>query len=234
MELLRSCLSEWNIGIDRKQEDLFLRYYDLLIEWNNKINLTAITDKDDVIIKHFTDSISILKYINPAKKKIIDIGTGAGFPGIPIKIICPSCKVILLDSLNKRIGFLNEVISSLGLSDIECIHGRAEDIAKDSDHREKYDIAVSRAVSRLNILSEYCLPFVNIDGLFISYKSGSIDEELEEASGAVLKLGGSMGSVERFRLPNSDLERSLVIIKKTGHTMDKYPRKAGVPERKPL
>ena len=234
MELLRSCLSEWNIGIDRKQEDLFLRYYDLLIEWNNKINLTAITDKDDVIIKHFTDSISILKYIDPAKKTIIDIGTGAGFPGIPIKIICPSCKVVLLDSLNKRIGFLNEVISSLGLSDIECIHGRAEDIAKDSDHREKYDIVVSRAVSRLNILSEYCLPFVNIDGLFISYKSGSIDEELEEASGAVLKLGGSMGSVERFRLPNSDLERSLVIIKKTGHTMDKYPRKAGVPERKPL
>ena len=234
MELLRSCLSEWNIDISKEQENRFFRYFELLIEWNNRINLTAITQKDDVIIKHFVDSLAVLKYTDLTGRSLIDIGTGAGFPGIPLKIMSPSCNVVLLDSLNKRINFLNEVISDLGLSDIRCIHARAEDAARNSGLRERFDVAISRAVSGLNTLSEYCLPFVNIDGLFISYKSGSIDEELKNGSDAIAKLGGVLDRVEKFGIPCSDLERSLIFINKTEHISDRYPRKAGIPEKKPL
>ena len=234
MELLRSCLSEWNIDISKEQENSFFRYFDLLVEWNNRINLTAITQKDDVIIKHFVDSLAVLKYTDLNGRSLIDIGTGAGFPGIPLKIMSPSCNVVLLDSLNKRINFLNEVISELGLSDIRCIHARAEDAARNSGLRERFDITISRAVSGLNTLSEYCLPFVKIDGLFISYKSGSIDEELKNGSDAIAKLGGVLDRVEKFGIPSSDLDRSLIFIKKTEHISDRYPRKAGIPEKKPL
>ena len=234
MELLRSCLSEWNIDISKEQENSFFRYFELLVEWNNRINLTAITQKDDVIIKHFVDSLAVLKYTDLNGRSLIDIGTGAGFPGIPLKIMSPSCNVVLLDSLNKRINFLNEIISELGLSDIRCIHARAEDAARNSGLRERFDIAISRAVSGLNTLSEYCLPFVNIDGLFISYKSGSIDEELKNGSDAIAKLGGVLDRVEKFGIPSSDLDRSLIFIKKTEHISDRYPRKAGIPEKKPL
>ena len=234
MELLRSCLSEWNIDISKEQENNFLRYFELLAEWNNRINLTAITQKDDVIIKHFVDSLAVLKYTDLNGRSLIDIGTGAGFPGIPLKIMSPSCNVVLLDSLNKRINFLNEIISELGLSDIRCIHARAEDAARNPGLRERFDIAISRAVSGLNTLSEYCLPFVNIDGLFISYKSGSIDEELKNGSDAIAKLGGVLDRVEKFGIPSSDLDRSLIFVKKTEHISDRYPRKAGIPEKKPL
>lgn len=234
MDSFIDCIAQLNIDISNEQLDLFERYYELLISWNEKINLTAITDKQDVYIKHFADSISVLKYIDLAKKSIIDIGTGGGFPGIPIKIMCPDSKILLLDSLAKRVGFLNEVISSLGLNDISAIHGRAEDIAFEDDHREKYDIAVSRAVANLSTLSEYCLPFVNINGVFISYKSGNIDDELSGADKAINVLGGKTGSVEKFILPGTDYDRSLVFINKVKKTEKKYPRKAGTPQKKPL
>lgn len=228
------CLSQMNISISEEQLDLFERYYELLISWNEKINLTSITEKEDVYFKHFADSICVLKYMDLSDKKIIDIGTGGGFPGIPIKIMCPDAGVTLLDSLQKRIGFLNEVISDLGLSDIEAVHGRAEDIAFEDRFREKYDICVSRAVANLRTLSEYCLPFVNNSGFFISYKSGSIDEELTEAENAIKVLGGQTDRTEKFSIPGTDYERSLVFIKKIVRTDKKYPRKAGTPQRKPL
>ncbi len=228
------CLSQMNISISEEQLDLFERYYELLISWNEKINLTSITEKEDVYFKHFADSICVLKYMDLSDKKIIDIGTGGGFPGIPIKIMCPDARVTLLDSLQKRIGFLNEVISDLGLSDIEAVHGRAEDIAFEDRFREKYDTCVSRAVANLRTLSEYCLPFVNNSGFFISYKSGSIDEELTEAGNAISILGGQTDRTEKFSIPGTDYERSLVFIKKIKATDKKYPRKAGTPQRKPL
>ncbi len=234
MDLLKKCLSEFNIDIDKKQLELFSRYYELLIEWNNKFNLTSITQKDDVIIKHFADSLALLKYFDPGNKSLIDIGTGAGFPGIPIKIMVPDCKILLLDSLNKRINFLDEVITSLGLDGISTVHGRAEDMGHDPDMREKFDLALSRAVANLSTLSEYCLPFVNINGLFISYKSGNIDDELSGAQKAIKTVGGSLEKTERFSLPYSDQERSLVFISKKKSTPSVYPRKAGVPGKKPL
>ena len=234
METFLKCLSHWNIHIDDHKLSLFERYYRFLLEWNEKINLTSITDRDEVYIKHFADSISLLNYISISGKTVLDIGTGAGFPGVPLKIICPECKIVLLDSLNKRITFLNELIRELGLSDIVCIHGRAEDIAFDKNHREKYDLVVSRAVANLRTLSEYCLPFVNNNGTFISYKSGNIDEEIALSSDAINLLCGKVDRIEKFSIPGSDIDRSLVFIEKTGKTDRKYPRKAGTPSKNPL
>ena len=234
MDRFVSCLSQMNIDIDDHRLDLFEKYYEMLIAWNEKINLTSITDREDVYFKHFADSICLLKYIDLSGKTLIDVGTGGGFPGIPIKIMCPGCKVTLLDSLQKRVGFLNEVISSLELSGIEAVHGRAEDVAFDKRFRENHDVCVSRAVANLRTLSEYCLPFVNKNGFFISYKSGSIDDELTEAGNAISVLGGQTESVEKFSIPGTDYDRSLVFIKKIKRTDNKYPRKAGTPGRKPL
>ena len=227
-------MGQLNIDISDKQLDLFERYYEMLISWNEKINLTSITDREDVYFKHFADSICILRYIDLSGKTVFDVGTGGGFPGIPIKIMCPECKVTLLDSLQKRVGFLNEVISSLELSGIEALHGRAEDVAFDKRFRESSDVCVSRAVANLRTLSEYCLPFVNKNGFFISYKSGSIDDELTEAGNAISVLGGQTDSVEKFSIPGTDYDRSLVFIKKIKNTDKRYPRKAGTPQKKPI
>lgn len=234
MDYLKKCLLQWNIVFDQTVFDRLEKYYDLLVSWNEKINLTSIVQKDEVYIKHFADSVSVMNYIDLSGKTVLDVGTGAGFPGIVLKIFCPDCNIVLLDSLKKRVGFLNTVISELGLFGISAIHSRAEDLATDRTHREKYDICLSRAVANLSTLSEYCLPFVNINGLFISYKSGNIDEELSSSHNAINLLGGKLERVEKFSLPDTDIDRSFVFIKKTDHTKKSYPRKAGTPSKDPL
>lgn len=228
-------LDELNISINDEQRTQFLKYYELLVEWNEKMNLTAITEFDEVLKKHFVDSISLLSYYDfSSVKKIIDVGTGAGFPGIPLKIMLPDVEFVLMDSLNKRITFLSEVIKELGLEKISVIHSRAEDLANDGQHREAYDLCVSRAVANMSTLSEYCLPFVKPSGNFIPYKSGEIKEELKAASNAISVLGGKLVKTESFNLPHSDIGRSFVVVKKEKNTPKKYPRKGALPKNKPL
>ena len=226
-------LEKLEISISEEQLEQFISYYEMLIEKNKVMNLTAITDFDEVIEKHFIDSLNLFRFTDlKADKTIIDMGTGAGFPGIPLKIAFPNLKITLADSLNKRILFLNDVISELGLTDIDTVHGRAEDLAKDKIYRENYDICVSRAVANLSTLSEYCLPFVKIGGQFISYKSGDCDEELTNAKSAIFLLGGRLNQIQKFEM--NDNSRSFVIIDKVNGTSKQYPRKAGLPSKKPL
>lgn len=228
-------LEELNISLSEKQLIQFMSYYELLIEWNQVMNLTAITDFDEVMKKHFIDSLSLVKAYDVSKTvSLIDIGTGAGFPGIPLKIAFPDLDVTLLDSLNKRVNFLNTVIDELGLEKIHAIHGRAEDFAKKGKLREQYDICVSRAVANLSTLSEYCLPYVKIGGYFISYKSEKIEEEKKEAEHAISVLGGEIENQIAFMIPNSDIYRSLFIVRKEKETPVKYPRKAGTAAKEPL
>ena len=228
-------LAELEITLNEKQIEQFLTYYELLVEWNKVMNLTAITEYEEVITKHFLDSVASVKVCDYSKPmKILDLGTGAGFPGIPLKIAFPEQEIVLLDSLNKRVKFLNTVIETLGLTGIRAIHGRAEDYAKQKEHREKYDFCVSRAVANLSTLSEYCIPFVKEGGSFISYKSGKIDEELSQAENAVKILGGKVQNVVKFPLVDTDMDRSFVVIKKMKPTAKKYPRKAGLPAKEPL
>lgn len=233
----RNDLKEFQIEINDGKLDQFSTYYELLTEWNSFMNLTAITKFDEVLKKHFVDSISLAKAFPDIKDKeytLIDVGTGAGFPGIPLKIVFPKIKVVLLDSLNKRVSFLNEVIDQLQLSDTEALHGRAEDYAKKKEYRESFDICVSRAVANLSTLSEYCIPFVKPGGFFVSYKSEKITEEFENAVNAIKILGGQYDRQVEFNLPGSDIYRNLFMIKKTGITPNRYPRKAGLPSKEPL
>lgn len=239
LTLFEKGLEELSISLSQEQKRQFVTYYEYLIEKNKVMNLTAITEYEEVIVKHFLDSLSIVKagcFEQNALdgKSVIDIGTGAGFPGIPLKIAFPQLKITLLDSLNKRVNFLNEVIEMLGLSKVEAVHGRAEDYAKQKEYRECFDFCVSRAVANLSTLSEYCIPFVKEGGCFISYKSGRIDEELSQAGNAVKILGGKVLDVVKFPLMGTDMDRSFVIIKKTRPTAKKYPRKAGLPSKEPL
>lgn len=223
------------ISLTEQQSEQLYEYYRLLVEWNSFMNLTGITEFSEVVQKHFVDSLSIVKVKNMNDvDNLIDVGTGAGFPGLPLKIVFPHLKVTLLDSLNKRIDFLNAVIEKTGLTGIETIHGRAEDFAKPGLKREIYDLCVSRAVANLATLSEYCLPYVKIGGEFIPYKSGEVADELQDAKSAVFLLGGKVESCENFDLPGSDIHRSLVQIKKVGGCPKKYPRKAGMPSKVPL
>ena len=219
--------------INNDQLEMFYKYMKLLLEWNKKINLTAITDEDEIILKHFVDSITVLKYINE-NDKIIDVGTGAGFPGIPIAIMMPNVKITLLDSLNKRINFLNEVIKELDLKNVETIHSRSEDCGKDILYREKFDISIARAVAKLSTLSEYLLPFVKIGGKMICMKGSEIEEELKNAQYAIKVLGGKIISRDEFTLPESDLKRNIIIVKKEQYTPKMYPRKAGLPAKEPI
>ena len=223
-----------NINIDIKEEQIkkFYNYMNLLTEWNEKINLTAITEPNEVILKHFIDSLTILKYLEN-NKKIIDVGTGAGFPGIPLNIIDEENKYTLLDSLNKRIKFLDEVIEKLELRNIEAIHSRVEEAGKSKEYREKYDIAVSRAVASLNILAEYLLPLVKVGGICICMK-GSNTDEIQNANNALEVLGGKIEKIENIKLPDSDITRNIIIIRKIKNTSNKYPRKAGTPSKEPI
>lgn len=228
-------LEKLNIHLNEKQVYQFMKYYEMLIETNKVMNLTAITDFDEVIDKHFVDSLALIQAIDLNKElKVIDVGTGAGFPGIPLKIAFPELDILLLDSLNKRILFLDQVISELGLENIQTIHGRAEDFGKNPLYREKFDLCVSRAVANLSTLSEYCVPFVKVDGYFISYKSGKVQEELDASRHAVDILGGKVEKCLNYALADTDMERSLVVIHKLKPTKKAYPRKAGKPSKEPL
>lgn len=228
-------LEQLEIELTEKQKNQFYRYYEMLVEWNKVMNLTGITEYDEVNEKHFVDSLSVTKAIDVEKiNSLIDIGTGAGFPGIPLKIAYPHLHVVLLDSLQKRIKFLDAVIEELGLEDVETLHGRAEDYAKKPEYREQFDICVSRAVANLSTLSEYCVPYIKIGGMFISYKSGDVDEEARESEKAIKLLGGKLKNIIKFQLPGTEIGRSFVQIEKLEKTKKRYPRKAGLPAKEPL
>ena len=241
MNFIEAC-RQFDIVLTDEQSSMFEDYYRMLISWNEKMNLTAITDRDEVYVKHFLDSLSFCMALpvtgNEEYTKgyftLIDVGTGAGFPGIPLKILYPDCKVTLMDSLNKRITFLDEVIRSLNLSNIDTIHSRAEDLGHNPSYRENYDFVVSRAVANLSSLSEYCLPFAKVGGYFISYKSEKASEELSLAKNAIFLCGGAVKEEVSFVLPDTDLKRTLVVIEKRQNTSRQYPRKAGLPTKKPL
>ena len=234
-QLLEIKLKELNIQINEIQKKQFDTFYSMLVEWNKVMNLTGITEYEEVIEKHFVDSLSIVNIFDLSEvNTVIDVGTGAGFPGIPLKIAFPHLKITLLDSLNKRINFLDSVIDELKLDGIYTIHGRAEDFAKKDDYRERYDLCVSRAVANLSTLSEYCLPYIHVGGMFISYKSGDVDDEVLESKKAISILGGKLDNVVKFQLPGTDINRSFIKIEKIKNTGKKYPRKAGLPSKEPL
>ncbi len=232
--LTESC-KKIGITLTEKQIEQFLNYYEYLVEKNKVMNLTAITEYEEVVLKHFVDSLSIVKAVDMSKyHRLLDLGTGAGFPGIPLKIAFPDIEVVLMDSLNKRIKFLEEVIEKLELNKITAVHARAEEGARKAEYREKFDICVSRAVANLSSLTEYCLPFVKQKGVFVSYKSMKVDDEIANAKKAVSILGGEIKKIEEFLLPDTEIGRSFVVIEKVKTTPGKYPRKAGLPTKEPL
>ena len=232
-KIFNNYLEKLNLTLTEEQIEKFYNYMNLLIEWNKKINLTAIVEPKDIILKHFIDSLTIEKYIKKGEN-IIDVGTGAGFPGIPLKIAREDLKITLADSLNKRINFLNEVVNKLDLKNIETIHTRAEELGKNKKYREKFDIATSRAVANMSTLSEYLIPFIKVKGRCICMKSSDIDTELENAKKAINILGCKIESKDKFDLPNSDLGRSVIILRKVKNTPSKFPRKAGTPAKEPI
>ena len=216
-----------------KQIEQFFEYMNLLIEWNEKMNLTAITEPDEIILKHFIDSITILKELEEGSK-LVDVGTGAGFPGIPLSIMNPTLKITLVDSLNKRLIFLQEVVNKLKLENIEIVHARAEEFGQNKKYREQFDISTSRAVANLATLSEYLIPLVKIGGKVISMKAAEAKQELNEAKKAIEVLGGTVEKVDEFNLPQSDIGRTVIIIRKNKITPNKYPRKPGTPSKEPI
>ena len=240
--LFENLAGEMGIALTKRQLCQFCDYYELLIDWNNKMNLTAITEWEDVIKKHFIDSLSVVLCYDDfsgfeasfSRETLADIGTGAGFPGIPLNILFPELKVTLFDSLDKRIRFLNEVIEKLSLLDISAVHGRVEDLARNPEYREKFGIAIARAVAALPVLSEYCLPFVKKGGVFVAMKSEKASEELESSKNALKILKGTVIMTKSFVLPSTDLGRTIIQIRKDGDIPMKYPRKAGTPSKQPL
>jgi len=226
-KLLIDCCKELNLSISKLQLEQFFKYKELLLQWNEKINLTAITDEREIILKHFVDSITINANADVKGKHIIDVGTGAGFPGIPVKIMCPCNNMVLVDSLNKRINFIKEVINKLNIKDIECIHSRAEDAGRNIMFREKFDICITRAVANLAVLSEYTLPFVKIGGCLIALKGPQITEEINQAEKAISILGGEIEKIKKVDIPFTNLNHNIIFIKKLRQTNSKYPRKAG-------
>ena len=232
-EVFNNYLENLNISLNEEQIEKFYKYMNLLIEWNEKINLTAIIKPEEIILKHFIDCLTIEKYIEK-NSKVIDVGTGSGFPGIPLKIVREDLEITLFDSLNKRLVFLNEVIANLKLENINVIHSRAEELGKNKNYREKFDVATSRAVANLSTLSEYLIPFVKINGKCISMKSAYINEEVNKAKNAIKILGGKIVSKDIFNLPKSDLGRSVIVIEKVKNTPKNFPRKPGTPAKEPI
>ncbi len=233
VEILKEGSQEYGIELSDVQADKFINYAELLKDWNTRINLTAIEEDKDIIIKHFIDSLTIAPYLTKGGLSIIDVGTGAGFPGIPLKIVIDNLKVTLLDSLDKRIKFLNEVINTTQLKDINAVHGRAEDFGANPEYREKFDISTARAVAALPVLLEYCLPFVKIGGTFIAMKGNNI-EELKDSKKALSILGGEIEEVKEISLPFGEMRRNIITVRKLRQTPTKYPRKAGKPSKEPL
>jgi len=234
-QIFKQVLKEKNIELNDQQLAQFSTYYDLLVEWNEKVNLTAITEKDEVYLKHFYDSITPSFYEDFSKiKSICDVGAGAGFPSLPLKICYPHLHITIIDSLKKRINFLQELIDQLQLTNVTLVHSRAEDAGSDNRYREKYDVVTARAVARMSVLSEYCLPFTKKAGLFIALKGANAKEELADANKAIKVLGGKILKEESFYLPKEESERSLIWIEKIKNTPKKYPRKAGTPNRNPI
>lgn len=233
-EYLIQAAKEIEISFSEKQLEQFQIFYEMLIETNKSLNLTAITDMKEVVLKHFIDSIALMKYLNLENKKIIDVGTGAGFPGIPLAIMYPKTDFTLMDSLNKRLHFINQVIVQCEMSNVQTVHGRAEDLGRDSSHREQYDYCLSRAVASLPVLLELCTPFVKVGGQFVSYKSELIDEELKNASNAMSVLRCQMKEQYSYTIPNTDFYRTFVLFDKIEKVSKKYPRQAGKPKKSPL
>ncbi|MBE6009921.1 MAG: 16S rRNA (guanine(527)-N(7))-methyltransferase RsmG [Lachnospiraceae bacterium] len=235
LNALESGLSEYGLSLSDKQKNQFVTYGSMLQEWNQKMNLTAITDSEEIAVKHFLDSLTGIRLVDFSKvETLIDLGTGAGFPGIPLKIMFPEMKVTLADSLNKRINFLNSVIEQLELNIVTAVHGRAEDLARKPEYREQFDVCASRAVANLATLSEYCIPFVKNKGCFLSYKGPDADWEIREAKNAIERMGGRFENSDHFTLPPYQDERVLVLIRKEKPTPKKYPRQAGTPAKKPI
>lgn len=230
---LKELLNDININIEDNTVEQFYLYMNLLLEWNEKINLTAITEPKEIILKHFVDCGTALKYLKE-ENKILDLGTGAGFPGIPLKLLNKELNITLVDSLNKRINFLNEVIDRLNLKNINTVHSRAEDLSRNKKYRENFDIILSRAVANMSVLLEYTLPFLKVGGKCIAMKGPNIEEELNNSKKALKVLGGEIEKIENIKLPNSDIERNIVIIKKIKETPKQYPRKAGKPSKEPI
>ena len=222
-----------DVEITDEQISKFYKYMELLVDWNNKMNLTAITEPNDIILKHFIDSITIENSIKN-DSKVIDVGTGAGFPGIPLSIIRNDLKISLMDSLNKRINFLDEVIKENCLNNVDTIHSRADELGRNKDYREQFDVATSRAVASLDVLLEYMLPFVKVGGYCICMKGSNIDEELENSKKALTLLNGKIENIIKFELPESDYGRNIIVVKKTASTPGRYPRKPGTPSKEPI
>lgn len=235
LSILEQGCAQLDISLDDIQKKQFTDFYEFLVEKNKVMNLTGITDFQEVLVKHFLDSLSCVKAMDMKKvKSMIDVGTGAGFPGVPLKIAFPHLEACLLDSLKKRVNFLEETFRLLDLKDIKAVHGRAEEYARNRDYRESFDLCVSRAVSNLATLAEYCLPYVKKGGYFISYKSGAVKEEAQQAEKAVKVLGGKIKDIIYFSLPDSEIQRSLVVIEKISPCPGRYPRKAGTPQKEPI
>lgn len=232
-EVFKRYSKKLDVEINNNQIDKFYKYMEILLEWNQKINLTAITDCEEIILKHFVDSLTIERYVEKGSY-LIDVGTGAGFPGIPIKIVREDIKMVLLDSLNKRIQFLNEVINQLGLKNIEAVHARVEEFGKNKEYREKFDIATSRAVANLSTLSEYMIPLVKVGGKCVCMKGKEVEQELQDAKNAINVLGGKAVDKVEFQLLDNDINRSIICISKVKSTPSKYPRKPGTPSKEPI
>jgi len=231
---LNKALADWNFVLDIDQIKKLDLFYELLLEKNKVMNLTAITEFDEVLIKHFADSLSICKVLPDKINTVLDLGTGAGFPGIPMAIAYPNLQFTLIDSLNKRIKFLQEVVDVLGLKNVTLVHARAEEAGKNKLFRENFDLVVSRAVANIATLSEYCLPFAKVGGYFISFKSGDIIDEIKSSGNAINKLGGNLEEPVYFSLPSTNISRSFLIVVKEKNTPKAYPRKAGTPNKEPL